>query len=399
MIVREEYEGKVYLKIMVENANDELMFITRYQSVDGLLLMEQHHVDGDCFYRYDVTGMESLQERCERISLSIDEINHLITQISGIMEEAKDWLMREEEFLYQPGTIYYQKDKVYLPWAPGCQMNRNLQMEQVAEFLMKQTNTEDRETALFVYDLYRKCRFHEFQWEIAKEKKSLPETRQPFLEDRPIARRLSIDPVEQPVDESKKWPIFLWVCIGSVLVSAFVAWSGILRSPVTRQWDLMKVLAYCVILIIVIAYAASKTIEMQKTDKTVMSSNDATVVLRHDEVAEGIVLTPLDQRQEGLSIDYFPFYVGKDHEHVNGVLSGEGISRIHGWFQVQGTEISYIDRDSTNGTKLNDRQVVPGEAMRVSPGDVLQFGTSKYRILPMTDNGSTDLYNKDLLPT
>lgn len=97
MIVREEYEGKVYLKIMVENANDELMFITRYQSVDGLLLMEQHHVDGDCFYRYDVTGMESLQERCERISLSIDEINHLITQISGIMEEAKDWLMREEE--------------------------------------------------------------------------------------------------------------------------------------------------------------------------------------------------------------------------------------------------------------------------------------------------------------
>lgn len=82
---------------------------------------------------------------------------------------------------------------------------------------------EDRETALFVYDLYRKCRFHELpgdsEWlKVLQRSAAIPE-------DRPIARRLSIDPVEQPVDESKKWLNFR-VCIGSVLVSAFVVWSG-----------------------------------------------------------------------------------------------------------------------------------------------------------------------------
>ncbi len=55
------------------------------------------------------------------------------------------------------------------------------------------------------------------------------------------------------------------------------------------------------------------------------------------------------------------------------VLSEERVSRRHAEIRRNGDGIVLLDRNSSNGTRLNGVQVHPGDASPIAPGDLLQF--------------------------
>lgn len=61
-------------------------------------------------------------------------------------------------------------------------------------------------------------------------------------------------------------------------------------------------------------------------------------------------------------------------------LSDNQISRVHLTVSCQGNELLIEDRNSSNGTFVNDEKITPGVAIVVNPADRIQLGNSEYSL-------------------
>lgn len=52
-----------------------------------------------------------------------------------------------------------------------------------------------------------------------------------------------------------------------------------------------------------------------------------------------------------------------------------GVSRLHAVFTYQDDQIYLEDLNSTNGTRINGLQIMPGRACRLRNGDEIEFGS------------------------
>ncbi|MBN2470139.1 MAG: FHA domain-containing protein [Anaerolineae bacterium] len=58
-----------------------------------------------------------------------------------------------------------------------------------------------------------------------------------------------------------------------------------------------------------------------------------------------------------------------------------GVSRVHAELVLRGHSLRLIDLDSTNGTYVNGRQLLPREQCGLSSGDTLQLGNLVMRVV------------------
>ena len=58
------------------------------------------------------------------------------------------------------------------------------------------------------------------------------------------------------------------------------------------------------------------------------------------------------------------------------VLRHPSVSKLHAHFHIGGGRLELVDLDSQNGTRVNGRTLAPNQAMQVSKGDILLFGSS-----------------------
>jgi EAL domain-containing protein (putative c-di-GMP-specific phosphodiesterase class I) len=84
-----------------------------------------------------------------------------------------------------------------------------------------------------------------------------------------------------------------------------------------------------------------------------------------------------------------PFIVGRG-SHASLVLNFRNISRTHAEFLLQNDKLMLRDLDSTNGTFVNQRQVI--HATIVVPGDIIHFAECEFRLVcdqPDAKSGSS----------
>jgi EAL domain-containing protein (putative c-di-GMP-specific phosphodiesterase class I) len=91
---------------------------------------------------------------------------------------------------------------------------------------------------------------------------------------------------------------------------------------------------------------------------------------------EGYLST--DQVTRRLTIDRFPFPVGRGQDNALIVHSGE-VSRAHAQFTSRGNQLIIEDLASTNGTFVNRKRINRMTVLR--HGDIVRFGTMEYRVI------------------
>ena len=69
-------------------------------------------------------------------------------------------------------------------------------------------------------------------------------------------------------------------------------------------------------------------------------------------------------------------------EDCDVVLADPTVSRVHAVVMLFGGQLVVLDRESTNGTRVNGRRVWGSTAVR--PGDRVSFGRSTFRLVPPT---------------
>ena len=87
----------------------------------------------------------------------------------------------------------------------------------------------------------------------------------------------------------------------------------------------------------------------------------------------------LNLRREALG-DAAGVIIGRDPAVSSHIIADPSVSRRHVRLYVDGGALHAQDLESTNGTFLNGRTLVPGEAVRAGAGDLLEVGSLAFRI-------------------
>ena len=68
------------------------------------------------------------------------------------------------------------------------------------------------------------------------------------------------------------------------------------------------------------------------------------------------------------------FLIGKERQRADfWIADNEAVSRIHAGIVCKGDECYLIDRNSTNGTYLNERRIESGQEVLLKPGDRIKL--------------------------
>lgn len=90
-------------------------------------------------------------------------------------------------------------------------------------------------------------------------------------------------------------------------------------------------------------------------------------------------LYALDRKnKKHITLNQFPYTVGKMAGCVDCVLADDSVSRIHARFEKVGDRVMLTDMNSTNGTYRNGLRMQPQETVEIEPGDEIRFGNLNY---------------------
>ena len=125
----------------------------------------------------------------------------------------------------------------------------------------------------------------------------------------------------------------------------------------------------------------SSQIWNDQTERLVGYDEDQTVVLdQHHLQTVYLNLIPEDWQREEIKIRKSPFFIGKNGEKADAVICEGDISRLHAKIVVEDEGVFVIDQESTNGTYVNGKRLVPWERRKVLADDRIAFSSVYYRV-------------------
>jgi len=89
-------------------------------------------------------------------------------------------------------------------------------------------------------------------------------------------------------------------------------------------------------------------------------------------------LIPLRSGKRTIYIGRYPCVLGKDESTVDCVVAEEGISRTHLKLSMTEGKVWVEDLNSSNGTFVNDEQLMPFEPWELHEGDEIRLALTAY---------------------
>lgn len=105
---------------------------------------------------------------------------------------------------------------------------------------------------------------------------------------------------------------------------------------------------------------------------------ERTVIFTDNKQPEEYALYSLDGCMPSISLSKLPAIAGKIKGLSDIVLPDASVSRLHARFDKEAGRVTVTDLDSTNGTFINGKRLMPNETCALRSGDELRLGTLSY---------------------
>ena len=342
----------------VEEAFEEKMI--KYNPGEGRLDFSRQQRNGEDWFCYKVTGKKALNSIYAALPIGERQIRTILGQLFSALESAKEYLLSEEDFVLSPTFMFATLPRMDMEFCymPGYGIPLREQLEGLFEYLLNRVDYEDKAAVDLLYDCYMFC---------MKEKGGLSEIRKLLAretaEEPPVAappnvqaeerQRKKIAVYTEPEErQEKKIPSGSYV---SWLTDKIFPWKRRDVALVAEEKE---------------EYRAEKQEAYAKTE-------ERTVLLAEPPRPEGPELI-CEQTGETVPLTKFPFYIGSTREYADFVPAGEGVSRIHCCISKKGDNYYLSDLNSTNGTYLNGKEVVPGKDVLLSANDEIRIISQEF---------------------
>ena len=282
--------------------------LLEHQRLKGILSLEKKIIDNEMLYYYEITGKQTLEVLLCKDAFQYKRLRTLCYNIIKVLEDAYEYLLREEDFIISQEHIYMDiiSKEYNLCYLPGYGKGIREQICSLMESLMNKVDYNDREAVLLVYRLYSISREESFTLnqmlqELQEKNEALekkeeikvkeqappipiiePQTDETWMKENKIIgtsinEALAIDKKLIPVmkeriegeEEVVCYPLkaYLYAGISYLLVIALIIFalsSNLLFNKYANQYDYTKLIAFVLILLCVEGYVTTKIFDKKK---------------------------------------------------------------------------------------------------------------------------------------
>lgn len=356
---------ETYLQVFPEHMSAEtyIEHMLKYQPGIGRLEFSKEFQDGYECYRYKVSGRKALSVVYAALPMKEEQIRNLLQQLIDILEDAKECLLAEEDFLLEPSYMFLSLPQFMLGlcYVPGYGKELNKQLEGLFEYMLNRVDYEDKAAVELLYDCYTICMKNKEGLEALK--KRLGKKDSSFSE--------SVKIQESFVKEAL--PFYTGTLAGEKAKSetqSYLSW--IKEKLMIRRRKREEIIPQ----ICEKKTEVSQVYEEQggengeedvsRTVLLAVRSRQEQPQLIHEQTGEVIVLKT------------FPFYLGRGKEYVSYAIERDGISRLHFCIRERESQYYLSDLNSTNGTYINGAEILPGREHKIVSQDRIRAGVEEF---------------------
>lgn len=130
-----------------------------HATIKGILFADYICEDGQCNLWYDITGKTSLDILLEEKALDYELLCHIFVEIYEAVEGLEDLLLRGENILLTPETIFwdYRDQEVFFCYCPGEMESVEARFIQLVEYLLKKLDHADERAVEMTYEIYNQA--------------------------------------------------------------------------------------------------------------------------------------------------------------------------------------------------------------------------------------------------
>lgn len=417
-MVEAEFKKDMYGNYMVIKAQEgqELTYSLKMllnNKIKGILNLDIHVADNKMEFQYDITSKQTIIAYVEHNQLGFEQLKTILMGIFFSIEQGKEFLLRENDFILTPEYIFIQSPnlEVDLCYFVGYSQDVNRQVSSLLEFLMNKVDYTDEKAVVMIYGLYK----------LSKENNSVLEQLKEFINKKPVIEEeievkkredfqnnIKIPRMEEKIKEEKEILVHspITICTGIFsLITVITLFVSLWRLKFLL--DTTKTFGAVLILITGEAYLLSKlfssknkvskiiektkyvdpvqpkeweetyNIDIDEEEKTCLlmeEDMDKTMLLKEAVQGETFLLRAENPAQyHNIPIIEFPFFVGKLKSKVNYTINSTAISRFHAKIECIGNQYFITDLNSTNGTFVNNIRLKANETKELQENEKLSF--------------------------
>lgn len=131
--------------------------------IRGLLPCRLLYLNGDTYYSFDITSMQSLEILRGRLILSGDGFSSFLYELIDVLCGLEEYLLNFDHLVLTPDKIFIDPsgDKIGLVYFPAYRKEIKESLRELVEYLLSGTDPDDRRTTLLGYRVYHALRKEE----------------------------------------------------------------------------------------------------------------------------------------------------------------------------------------------------------------------------------------------
>lgn len=334
-----------------------------YHPGEGRLEFSLQEKEGEIYYCYKITGKKALNSIYAVVPIGERQIRGILRQLFETLERGKEYLLAEEDFVLSPNYIFATFPQMDLEfcYVPGYSVPLREQLESLFEYLLNRVDYEDKQAVNLLYDCYMFCMkekggLAEIKKLLAQEKADMG----PVVRVNPNKEEIKPEEVKPHMKNTVEYPEREEVLEHKCGTTSYVSWLTEHLFPwKKRETSLVA--------------EEPEVYPVMPSENASLPELERTVLLRDVKGPLGPELV-CEQTGEVVSLTKFPFYIGSAGEYADFVFRGDGVSRIHCCISKKGEQYYLSDLNSTNGTYLNQTEVLPGKDVLLSANDEIRVG-------------------------
>lgn len=339
--------NKNYLLLEIEDIADSYKtHMLAENSIQGLLNMSYVRKNNEQQFMYEISSMQPVEKMYESKKLCYEEIKHIIQGICKVCENIKKYFLKPENIIFSPEMIYMSPETGETGFVLNPYYSEPVwqQLQELSRYFIGKINYTDMEAVTSVY------KFSEI---VMKDNFILNDILQaleiPVEENKEDTTEVAIEYVDEKTNTKK--------------VGFFDKISGIIKNKFQPQLVCEEESEYNV--------NAYQDESYEKIGNT---------VLMHISTEKEYYLSACGQNYEDIKIPDKGIVIGKLEKNVDVVINDPSVSRIHAKCEISGEKCYLEDLNTTNGTYINGRRLVPYKLEILNTGDKVAFGCMEYII-------------------
>ncbi len=390
-----------------------------------LLYFQEKTVDGQVMFYYDITSKQPLNRLLDHRKLTASELQTLITDLILLLRQMERYLLDERKLCLKPEYIYLEPESYHGSFCliPGHRSEFANDFLELAQYFLDHVDHGDGDAVMLAFAIFQECRKENFGVDDI-ERCLIKEDSSEAAVEKVVEDKIELEPPEDIIEKEEYSEESVFKGKQALAVPLLIV-SGIVILPliivllfgVDRlfQWkwgilatEMMLASGFIFLLrdkkdmnsekqsneIKPISGESFLIDELwnweEKEEAKESTTNIGPAIIADEDDMQTVLLTShvrdettkklvsVSDREE-ISINYFPFIIGKNKSMTDHCLNKPGVSRLHVKLEMVNTKYYITDLNSTNGTKINGESLNANETKQLYVGDELDIAGYLFR--------------------